>query len=363
MGKLGLSIYPEKSTFKQDAAYLDLAHQYGYTRVFTSLLEIKGEKERVINNFKKVVDYANILGMEVMVDISPRLFTELEISYDDLSFFHDLGADGIRLDLGFTGQEEARMTRNPYGLKIEINMSSGTNYVDNIMSYGPKKETLIASHNFYPMEFAGLALDHFEYCNEKFIKYGLNTAAFVNAPSATFGPWPVMDGLCSLEMHRHLPIATQVKHLLLMGTIDDIIIANAYASEEDLKAASEAFFANELELLVDAKEDITADERINLFEFPHFYRGDRSEYLLRSTMTRVVFKEKEFPAKEPEAIHRGDILVGNEKFGQYKGETQIALKDIPNSGRVNVVGKIADEELILLGYVQPWSSFKFVENI
>jgi hypothetical protein len=38
--------------------------------------------------------------MEVMVDINPALFEQLGISYDDLSFFHDMGAYGIRLDLG-----------------------------------------------------------------------------------------------------------------------------------------------------------------------------------------------------------------------------------------------------------------------
>ena len=28
MGKLGISIYPERSTFEKDKAYLDLAHKY-----------------------------------------------------------------------------------------------------------------------------------------------------------------------------------------------------------------------------------------------------------------------------------------------------------------------------------------------
>ena len=94
------------------------------------------------------MDYANQLGMEVMVDINPGLFDQLEISYDDLSFFDEMGAYGVRLDIGFTGAEEARMTRNPYGIKIEINMSSGTNYVDNIMSYSPNTNNLLGSHNF-----------------------------------------------------------------------------------------------------------------------------------------------------------------------------------------------------------------------
>ena len=46
-------------------------------------------------------------------------------------------------------------------------------------------------------------------------------------------------GLCTLEMHRNLPITTQVKHLLMMDLVDDIIIGNAFASKAELKAISE----------------------------------------------------------------------------------------------------------------------------
>ncbi len=87
MGKLGISLYPERSNFAKDEAYLDLAYKYGFKRVFTSLLQIKEEKDKVLADFKQVVDYANTLGMEVMVDINPSLFEQLGISYDDLSFF------------------------------------------------------------------------------------------------------------------------------------------------------------------------------------------------------------------------------------------------------------------------------------
>ncbi|MDR1605708.1 MAG: DUF871 domain-containing protein [Streptococcaceae bacterium] len=363
MGKMGISIYPERSTFDKDKAYLDLAHQYGFKRVFTSLLEINGEKDEVIAGFKKPIAYANSLGMEVMVDINPGLFEQLGVSYDDLSFFDEMGADGVRLDLGFTGAEEAKMTRNPYGLKIEINMSQGTNYVDNIMSYSPNPDQLLGSHNFYPMRYSGLALDHFIACTKKFNKYNLNTMAFVNSHDATFGPWPFNDGLVSLEAHRDLSIATQVKHLKLLGGINDITIANAYASEAELKAMSEAFLAAEPALKIVPSEAITANERIVLFESEHSYRGDRSEYILRSTMTRVWHKDKAFPAHDTRDIKRGDILIGNVDFGQYKGETQIALKDMTNQGQINVVGRISDDELFLLDYIKPWSGFTFEEVV
>ena len=111
------------------------------------MLQINDDKEKVLSEFKEVVDYANSLGMEVMVDINPALFEQLEISYDDLSF-SIRWVYGVRLDIGFTGAEEAKMTRNPFGIKIEINMSSGTNYVDNIMSYSPNTDNLLGSHNF-----------------------------------------------------------------------------------------------------------------------------------------------------------------------------------------------------------------------
>ncbi|HAZ9637124.1 TPA: DUF871 domain-containing protein, partial [Enterococcus faecium] len=350
MGKLGISIYPERSTFEKDKAYLDLAHKYGYKRVFTSLLQINDDKEKVLSEFKEVVDYANSLGMEVMVDINPALFEQLEISYDDLSFFHKMGAYGVRLDIGFTGAEEAKMTRNPFGIKIEINMSSGTNYVDNIMSYSPNTDNLLGSHNFYPHRYSGLGYEHFVFCSEKFRKYNLNTMAFVNSQSAEFGPWPTQDGLCTLEDHRDLEIATQVKHLILTGLIDDISIGNAYASEEELKEMAEAFNADYPTLKVDTEEGITENERICLFDNLHSYRGDRSEYILRSTMTRVYYKDKDFPPHNTRDMHHGDVLIDNEGYGQYKGETQIALKDMKNDGRVNVVGRISDDELFLLDF-------------
>lgn len=363
MGKLGISIYPERSTFEKDKAYLELAHKYGFKRVFTSLLEIAGDKEKVLAGFKKVVDYANSLGMEVMVDINPGLFKQLEISYDDLSFFHEMGADGVRLDIGFTGAEEARMTRNPYGIKIEINMSQGTTYVDSIMDYSPNTENLLGSHNFYPHRYSGLEYNFFLKCTEKFRGYNLNTMAFVNSHAATFGPWPTQDGLCTLEDHRDLEIATQVKHYKLIGGIDDITIANAYASEAELKAMAEAFNAAVPEIKVVPRASIRENERKCLFEANHSYRGDRSAYILRSTMTRVIYKDLDFPAHDNDEIHRGDVIIDNDGYGQYKGETQIALKTMKNDGRVNVVGRISDDELFLLDFLKPWSAFKFIENI
>lgn len=360
MRGLGISIYPEKATIEENISYLNLAHKYGFTRVFTCLLSVDGDKEKIVKDFKEIINEANKLGMEVIADVSPRVFGELGISYKDLSFFNDLNAYGIRLDMGFSGLEESIMTFNPYGLKIEINMSNGTRYLENIMSHKPNTENLLGCHNFYPHRYSGLSYEHFIKCSKQFKEYGIRTAAFVSSNNASFGPWPVNEGLCTVEIHRELPITIQAKHLFATGLIDDVIIANCFASKEELRALGELnrdMITFEVELVDDIPE---IERKIVLEEF-HFNRGDVSEYMIRSTQSRVKYKGHEFGPFNCPDIKRGDIIIDTSLYGHYAGELQVALKDMKNSGKTNVVGKINSDELLLLDFIEPWQKFGFVE--
>ncbi|MEG0475344.1 MAG: MupG family TIM beta-alpha barrel fold protein [Carnobacterium sp.] len=361
MKNIGISIYPAKSTFEKDKEYLTLASKYGFTRVFMSLLEVEGDTTEVVEKFKKAINYANSVGIETVLDINPGLFGQLGVSYSDLSFFKELGASAIRLDLGFTGAEEAHMTQNPERLKIEVNMSSGTKYIDNVMSNQPNRDYLTASHNFYPQLYSGLSQEHFEKTTAQFNQYNLHTAAFVTAKNGKLGPWPVQAGLCTLEQHRYLPIHTQVTHYKLMDSIDDLLIGNAYAAEEELKAVAEAYLGAYPQLKIEFTESATDLEKKVILEEIHSYRGDRSEYMIRSSMTRVKYKNEDFPAHQTGQIKKGDILICNDQFGQYKGETQIALKEMEDDGTRNIVGRIKEEAVFLLDYLPPSASFCFVE--
>ncbi|OYD06794.1 DUF871 domain-containing protein [Paludifilum halophilum] len=358
MKQLGISIYPEHSSAEQDRAYIRQAHGYGFRRIFTCLLSAEGNKERVMDRFRETVQFARELDMQVLVDVAPRVFDQLGISYQDLSFFRDLGVCGIRLDIGFTGHEEAMMTHNPYDLKIEINMSGGPKGMENILSFKPNRDRLIGSHNFYPHRYTGLSYDHFIRCSRSFKEEGLRTAAFINSQAATFGPWPVTEGLCTLEIHRELPSVTQAKHLFATGLIDDVMIANAYASEEELKALSE-IDPGMLTFQVELEEATTDLERKIILEEPHFNRGDVSDYVVRSTQSRVKYKDEAFPPHDTREIRPGDILIDNQAYGQYKGELQIARKAMKNEGKTNVVGRMIEEERFLLQLLEPWEPFRF----
>lgn len=358
---LGISIYPNKASKKEIIDYVKLASKYNFKRVFMNLLSTTKSKETIKEEFSEIIGVARKANMEVMLDIAPSVFDHLKISYDDLSFFNELGATGIRLDLMFNSQQEAIMTHNKYDLDIEINISTGTKYLDHILSYEPNRKKLLGCHNFYPMEFSGLGLDNFIDMSLQFQEQNIRSAAFVTSQAGKMGPWPVMDGLPTLEMHRNLPIEVQVKHLKMLDVVDDIIIGNMFASEEELKAISSLpsypiFKVKVAKTLSDTESKI-------IFDVDHIFRGDYSDQLIRSSMPRITYKgQKIAPENLVETFSLGDICIPNDNYEHYRGELQIVTDDIPNNHkRRNLVARIIDEEVFLLDYLLPWSAFKIVQ--
>lgn len=361
MTKKGISIYPEHSTVAQDKAYLSLAASYGFSRVFTCLLSVTESVETIKETFRETNRFAHELGFEIIFDVAPSVFSQLGISYDDLSFFKELYADGIRLDEGFDGHKEAQLTFNPEGLEIEINASQPTKYLDNILSYHPFKDKLIACHNFYPQRYSGLGYELFRKTSKAMKDHNLRVAAFVSSQNSnTFGPWPIDDGLCTLEIHRHCPIDFQVRHLYATNLIDDVIIANAFASEDELRQVSE-IHPGKLMFRIMPFSYVSDVEREIIFNYPHFVRGDMSDYMARSTMPRIAFKEADIPQTSTPDLKRGDIVVLNNQYGRYKGELHIVLQDMENDGRKNLVAQLSEQEQLLLEFIEPWKSFTFME--
>ena len=157
-----------------------------------------------------------------------------------------------------------------------------------------------------------------------------------------------------MEADRDLPIGTQVQHLLLTGMIDDVIIGNAYASDRELELVAQNFFSSQPLLGVRLRSDVTAVERAIVLDGVngvHLYRGDASEYMLRSTQTRITHSGDAIPARP-----------STDDYARYKGEMQIALRSFRNDGRRNVVGHIVDSDAGLLQYIKPWQTFKLVEQ-
>ena len=114
-----------------------------------------------------------------------------------------------------------------------------------------------------------------------------------------------------------------------------------------------------LELNIEIKDEIPDIERKILLNELHFNRGDVSEYMIRSTQSRVKYKGYQFKLINPKDMSKGDIVIESELYAHYAGEVHIVLKPMKNSNKSSVVAKVVDEEVFLLDYIKPWQKFKF----
>ncbi len=340
--------------------YVQLAHDNGFDRIFTCLMSLNNEQER--KKLQQINAFAKGLGFDISADIAPNVFEELGLTYRDIAYLKEqYHIAALRLDMGFSGQEEAFMSLDTSNLKIELNMSNGTKYADNILSYQPNKENIIGCHNFYPRRYTGLSRQHFLKVSQQFKDNHIRTAAMISSQHGKFGPWEQTEyGLPTLEEHRFLPITVQAKDMWNTGLIDDCIIGNMYASEEELRALGQ-LNRYKLELQVEILPETTALEEKIVLEEPHFNRGDVSDYVIRSTQSRVKYKAEDFPKHNTEPLALGDITIDNNLDVRYKGELQIVLQNIVNEGSSNIVARVREEERFLLKQIKPWASFSFTK--
>lgn len=362
MHELGVSIYPSQSSFAEMRDYLDTASHLGYTRIFTSLLEVTGDTAEVVAKFKNIIHHGNTLNMATTIDINPSLFTQLGITYDNLRFFHDLGVAAIRLDEGFTGYEEAKMTYNPYNIKIETNISRGQHYIDMVWDFGPNPRNLIGSHNFYPQVRTGLERDYFIDTTQRYKQYNLETSAFIDGVTGKLGPWPLADKMVSMEAQRQMSATSQVQLLKQLNVIDNLFISSSLLAADELAAIRDAYLTPYPVLEIDLADDISDLERQIVTEEIHLYRGDFSGYMIRSSQPRVKYAQESVVPHHLVDIQVGDIVIGNDSFGQYKGELQVALKPWANDGHYNVVGHVKTSNLPVLDSIKPWQTFTLTQQ-
>jgi len=362
MKKLGISIYPQKASLEKNLEYLENASKYGFTRLFVALLGAEPSQEGIRRDYGPILKRAKELGFEVSCDVNGEVIKavcgEGFFGNFDLTFFKEIGVDIIRFDMGMSEMEEAFFIRNKFGIKVELNMSMEIDHVAGVLAMGAPKEKVMGCHNYYPHNYTGLSLDYFDRCTAIWTKHNLRTAAFISTQSnEKYGPWPICDGLPTLEMHRNLPITTQLKHYVGMGTIDDVLIGDAFATIDELEKLSKVN-KNTVSLEVDLAEGLR-DTYKNILKMPLSRRPDTNDYIIRSIEGRLFLRKEDIQPFNTVDIKRGDILIENNLYGQYKGEVQIALKDMKNSGRTNVVGHIKDFEVFLINYIKPGQSFSF----
>lgn len=359
---LGISFYPNKESIDSIKDYINRAASYGFNYAFTSLLMTDDDINKTIESFREAVQYAKKKGFYVTLDVNPGIFDILGVSYKNLSFFKELGANAIRLDSNFDGLVESLISFDNADIDIVLNISNDTGNINNILTYEPNLRHLKGCHNFYPQTYTGLDLDYFLRCSKKYKAMGLSTGAFINSQIGQDGPHPYNDGLPTLEIHRNMNIKTQVKHLVATGLIDDIIIGNAFASDRELQEVANVMI-DQLQFSIIPEKHLSNIEHFILFDKQHFNRGDINSYSIRSTFVKLeVQKNSINPNNTPDILFPGDITIGNSNFAQYEGELNIVKQKMLNRNHYkNLVGKVTEDECFLIDYIKPWKKFRFEE--
>lgn len=159
-----------------------------------------GADEVTFAPYRQIVTYCQQKDLEVFADLNPTLIQYLGWENSLLESAEAFGLSGIRLDESYEDYDYlVQLTLQSSPIKIEINMSGETSLIRSLAEYGADLTKITACHNFYPHEFTGLSKKYFLEVSAVYRELGVETAAFINAQSATTGPWPVSEGLCTLE--------------------------------------------------------------------------------------------------------------------------------------------------------------------
>lgn len=348
----GISVYLGLEHSLDDIlAYITRAKNYGYSKVFTSLHIPEANYRQISTEFRQVVAHANQLNMAVIADISPNAYQYLDLDLHNLHSFVDFGLAGVRLDYGFKPEQIAEYSNNNYGLLIELNASTiSEDFLKQIVLAGANLTNLSACHNYYPRINTGISLESLIHKSRLLQQYAIPVAAFVALKHDRRAP--LYDGLPTVEaMRDKLPLVAW--QILRLSGIDNIFFGDGFANDCELSAIGQ-LSSDVITLPCEwFSENVLYHNFLNIV---HTNRPDAAEDVVRSQESRLNLLEninlaREIPPENCVARNRGSITIDNILYQRYSGEMQICKKHLACDDRVNVIGQIHHDALLLLDFI------------
>ena len=364
--KLSIAVYPsnnQNGAGEQEDAYLDLAGQYGYTEVFTSLHLPEIHDNRQIDNLEFLAKRVKKRGMELTVDVGGSGIARLLASEEAGSRIKEAEIDFIRLDYGFLVSQAAEMVRqwNLRGLVVNASIYSEEeihSLLDELRSIRPQIE-IRACHNFYPRPETGEDEQFFNRQNSVFTGEGVPVYACL--PSFTNPRPPLRLGLPTLEKHRYMDLSRAACELRCSLGIGGIMAADEFFSEVELQTITSVVNFDPWKIEVKKRRDITLLEEEILEGSSHHFRYDSNSRILRSASSREMAEyAKRVPARNMERRPRGTVIIDNENYVRYSGELQVVLEDMPADERVNCIGRIQEKDMWKFEYFRKGYDYCFL---
>ena len=327
---IGISFYLNDSLAEERIVK---AGKMGVKRAFTSL-HIPEESGDLAARAKSLLQLAKDNGIEVFADVSYHTPTHLGL--ESLFSLKELGITGLRLD-DFFGDELILSLAKEFKLAINASILFEED-LRRLFESGLKAEQLIGWHNFYPRVETGLSEEFFYQQNLLYKKYHIPIFAYI--PGAGEKRGPLYEGLSTLEKHREVQPFLAALELFHAG-VDEVYIGDPDHGNGLLE---------ELMTLSTEKKVVLETECGFIHQGKYQLRPDLSRDVLRFMDTRT--KEKVEP-NEPALRPVGTITMDNDRYGRYRGEIQITLRDLPADERVNVIGRVKADDLPKLKLLKP----------
>lgn len=383
---LGISIYfGLDNTREENMDLMKKAYDLGYKRIFTSLHIPEANYEVLKSEVGEFLKEAKKLEMDVVSDISPNTFKFLDLENMDLKGLKDIGISTIRIDFGYSDEEIAKMSKNQYGIKIQMNASTLTEeLLDNLKKLETDFSNIDALHNFYPRMGTGISVECMLKMNHILKENHIKICAFVQSNNRKRGP--IKEGLPTLEDHRDIDISLAATELYALGC-DDIFIGDSLPSDDelillahvknnildenkdlccfhkyennkdDLKEVSNYNLNEEIILRVDV---LTNDKTsIRLLKEQYTSRIDEARDSIRAQESRLLLNGDKIEEEFLSERKLGDITLDNIGYARYMGELEIILRDSKMDNRVNTVARVKKEDIHLLKKITGGKKFRF----
>ena len=351
----GISVYLGEGSPKELEPYIQRVRKLGFSAIFTSLHIPEEDPSLYEERLRELGALARAYDMELMADISPKSLGHLGFTWDNAEGLVEWGVTGLRIDYGIKEDTIAELSGK---MKIALNASTLTQEgLARLKAAGLRTEAVEAWHNFYPRPETGLDTQDFNEVNEWLKSEGLAVMAFIPGDGKRRGP--LFEGLPTLEEHRSVsPFAAYVA-FEKSGLVDKILVGDITLSEESLAQ----FAAYEQGVLQLRAKKLTENQALlETAGLVQTNRMDAARDCVRSMESREygLFGTRQLAPEHTIERPTGSITIDNERYGRYQGEMQITKRDLPANNRVNVIGRVLQEDLTLLKHVKSGVKFQLI---
>ena len=288
------------------------------------------------------------MGYRIIADVSPK--TVAQFGCRDLT---ELAAKlrlwALRIDYGFSPQEMEAMAE-----KMPIVLNASTTTVDDARAIAAKGGCVMAMHNFYPRPETGLDEEYLRDTTQLLKRAGLKVLAFVPGDLQKRGP--VFEGLPTLEVHRSCLPSAAFADLFLNYGIEEIFVGDPGLSETEQQRIDR--FCREGILSIPC--EIHPNWHY-LYDQVFTCRADSPRWLVRFQESRIYSCQGQ--TTEPyncRERRQGSLTIDNLRYGRYSGEIMLIRSDLQADDRVNVIGHVPENALLLLRNIRRGSKFVLV---